>query len=71
MIFTKTKMSTDSAECLTEMRQSNDLLCQKLEILGNKKLSIIHIDQSDQVVSGKKIYYLTFVYLMEDKCDAR
>lgn len=71
MIFTKTKMSTDSAECLTEMRKSDELLHQKIEILGDKKLSIIRIDQSDQLVSGEKIYYLTFVYLMEDKCDAR
>lgn len=65
MIITKTKIKADSAECLAAMRANDELLHKKNEMLGTKRLSIIHIDQGDCMVDGKKVYYLTFVYLVE------
>lgn len=66
MIFTKTKIGTDPIELRNEMIERDENVNRKLDILG-KKLSILNIDDGDQVINGEKIYYLTFVYKMGDK----
>lgn len=66
MIFTKTTMGTDPIELGNEMIERYENVHRKLDILG-KKVSILHIDDGDQVINGEKIYYLTFVYKMGDK----
>lgn len=66
MIFTKTTMGTDPIELRNEMIERDKNVNRKLDILG-KKVSILHIDDGDQVINGEKIYYLTFVYKMGDK----
>jgi hypothetical protein len=66
MIFTKTKMGTNPVKLINEMIERDKNVNRKLDML-DKKVSILHIDDGDQVIDGEKIYYLTFVYKMGDK----